>query len=146
MDAIYLTAGEQKLFDALPKTLSKGWQVEEEDQVYEDTKEKFMVRISLMNLRDPKLLALQERVKKTRSHEEIIPLVDQLSLADISESDLLELFFAMGPKILSVNIADLLKRASGPADMNAIAALTFIRRSILTSLLSASTQWSARNK
>ena len=105
-----------------------------------------MVRISLMNLRDPKLIKLQEQVKQAKSHEDILPLVENLSLSDISEPDLLELFFAMGPKLLSANIADLLQSAKKSEDLNVVAALSFVRQSVLTSLLSASSQWSARNK
>lgn len=143
MGTLYLTTEEKVYFEQYPAKNRKEWTVTDEKQVFDDTKERFMVRISMMKLRSPELLELQEKVKKLPNEQEILKLLDSIKISQIPDEDLFEIFFAIGPKLMTVYILDLLSKQS---DLSLVSALTFIRNSILTAFNTATSQWSKRNK
>ncbi len=125
---------EQVLFDTLPDALREGWETEAETLSYEDTPQRRMIRLSLLRLHDPKLLAFREQAKQAQSAEEIAVLMESIDLKDVDEGDLAELFFALGPVTLSLLIAALLRTVKTDTDIEGITALTVIRHSVLASL------------
>lgn len=134
MNTLYLTAEEQRLFDALSSDMREGWQTQMEDERYADSADKQMIRLSLVRLHDPRLLKLKKQAEQAGSIEEVATLIQSMNLKDVDEDDLAELFFALGPAALSRLIVDLLAAAKSDSDVEGVTALTIIRHSILTSL------------
>lgn len=133
MNTLYLTVEEQKLFDALSSDMREGWQTQMEEGRYEDSADKQMIRLSLVRLHDPRLLKLRAQAEQAGSIEEVASLIQDMNLEDVDEDDLAELFFALGPAVLSRLILDLLTAANSDGDVEGVTALTVIRHSILTS-------------
>jgi hypothetical protein len=135
---LHLRPEERKIFNSFTDTLKDGWKVEEENRTYEDTAEHRQMRLSLLRVRDPKLLTFLTEAQKEKSPAALAELVHATDLAGVAESDLAELFFALGPATLSMIIEKLLREAKKDEDLADIAALTEIRHSLLSSMMSIS--------
>jgi len=138
MNKLYLTAGERALYDALSVELKEGWEVEEETQIFTDSPQKQMIRFSLLRIHDPKLLSLREKSMKASTVEEVAALIHDADLKGVDEDDLAELFFALGPTVLTRLIETMFTSVKTDADVEGITALTVIRHTILTSYRSVS--------
>lgn len=134
MNTLYLTQAEHKTFDAFSDALKDGWEVEAETAQYTDTRQKQLIRLSLVRLHDPKLVALRESVQKCSTKEEVIALLQEKDLTDVGNDELAELFFALGPATLSGLIYAVLAQSSTDKDLEALAALTLIRHTMLSAL------------
>lgn len=134
METLFLTGTERDAFEMLSSGLRDGWAVQAEDLVYEDTAEKRMIRMMLVRLHDPKLLALRSSVQSGGSLDQTVSAIQSVDLKDISEDDIAELFFALGPDILSRLILLTLMEAREDVDLERVAALTLIRHSMLAAL------------
>ena len=134
MNTLYVTAAERKVFNLLPEAVKEGWQVEAEDLTYADTRQKQMMRLSLVRLHDPSLLALREKALKMESVDEVVALIGTMNLTLVDGDDLAELSFALGPTMMSNLIAALLGKVTNDAEMEGVTALTVIRHAILRSL------------
>lgn len=134
MDTLFLTGREMKLFDALPSAVKEGWTVERETMTVEETPENIRTRLSLLSLHDPKLRAFQKKAQSMNTPEELASLVSDTDLKDVSDADLAELFFALGPTALSSLIEHELQHATTDDDLDNVDALVTIRHSLLSSL------------
>ena len=134
MNTLYLTVDEKKLFDALSDGLKEGWEVEAEKQEYTDTKERYKMRLSFLKLSDPTLLDFKEKVQNAKSEEEIKELMEGFDFKGVSQSDLAELFFALGPKDVSILMRLQLAEVKNDKDVEIVAALSNIRHELLKSL------------
>lgn len=130
---LYLTADEKKVFDGLSKTVREGWTVEEETSDISDTAEQMSMRMELMRFEDPSLAAFQSKVSGAASLEDLATLIQQTDLSDVNEDSLAELFFALGPVVLTRLIGPLLADAQTDAHVSSLEALTGIRHSLLLS-------------
>jgi len=135
---LWLTADERQIFTSLPPSVQDGWEVREETQTFTDTAERRNARLNLMRLHDPKLLAFQEKVKKESVPEAIGKLLEETDMRDVAEDDLAELFFALGPDVLTRIITPLLGAAKNDGDVDDVASLLLIRHSLLASFSSQS--------
>ncbi|MDD3896957.1 MAG: hypothetical protein PHU04_03910 [Candidatus Peribacteraceae bacterium] len=134
-NALSLTADEQKLFDALPDGLKEGWVITEEQGTYSDTPRHRMMRMQLMHLHDPKMQEFLGKAKATEGDEKALAaLVARTDLSDVSDGDLAELFFVLGPAPLSALILSLLRAVKSDEDIDDLASLTLIRNSLLSAL------------
>lgn len=133
MASLYLTKEEKKIFDALSEGVRDGWEVEEENGTFDDNAEKMRTRLALLRLHDPKLMSLRDKASGSTDIDRIAELVQEMDLSGISEDDLAELFFALGPSVLSTIIGDLLKSATTDKDIDDLQSLTFIRHELLAS-------------
>ncbi|MFA6038959.1 MAG: hypothetical protein WCV62_03475 [Candidatus Peribacteraceae bacterium] len=131
---LWLTTDERKAFDALPEAVRNGWELKEETLSFTDTPERRSARLGLVRLHDTKLLALREKVQKAATPEEVAALLAEMDLHDVTEGDLAELFFALGPDALTLLIAPLLRDAKTDGDLDDLASLLMIRHSLLESL------------
>jgi len=131
MTTIYLSAEEMKIFENLPEALHRGWVIEEEKNTADDSYEKRLVRMQLMHLRDPKLQMLLEETSKCTSVEEVVHVIQNQDLTHIDTADLSELFFVLGPTVLTALIAFLMKSAQTDEDIEGIVALSLIRNKLL---------------
>ncbi|MEK7218892.1 MAG: hypothetical protein AAB728_05515 [Patescibacteria group bacterium] len=133
---LWLTAAERTIFDALPAPLQDGWELKEETLAFTDTAERRTARLSLVRLHDQKLLALRDKVQKATSPEDVASLLAEIDLRDVTEGDLAELFFALGPDALTRLITPLLREAKTDGDLDDLASLLTIRHSLLESFSS----------
>ena len=131
MTTIYLSAEEKLLFEKLPETLRDGWITEEETKTADDTFEQRLVRMQLMHLRDPKLQAILKLVSESSSIDQVVNVIQSQDLTHIDNADLSELFFALGPTVISALILFLLKSVKTDKDIEGIVALTLIRNKLL---------------
>lgn len=138
MNTLHLTTDERAMYEALPEALREGWTVEDETLTYDDSPQKCAIRLSLVRLHDPTLLKLRAQAQENASPEAVAALLQQTNLSDVLEDDLAELFFALGPAILTRLIAAMLPAVSTDADMEGATAITVIRHSVLQSFHPAS--------
>ncbi|MDD4319766.1 MAG: hypothetical protein PHW10_05590 [Candidatus Peribacteraceae bacterium] len=129
---LWLTATEQAAFRALPPAVQDGWQVQPETRTYEDTPEKRNIRLSMVRLHDPKLLALRDKVQEAASGDAAAALLDGMDLEGVADDDLAELFFALGPTLLTRLIEPMVLEAKSDDDLEGVAALVTIRHSMLS--------------
>lgn len=132
LNALYLTAAEIDSFQELSDTLREGWVVHEEktDGRVDDPARR-AIRMQMLRLRDPQLMQFVALAQKSNSADAVAALILDTDMAHVSEHDMAELFFAIGPAPLTAVVASLLPRVSGDEDIEAIAALTLIRHSLL---------------
>ncbi len=131
MNTLLLTSDEKKVFDALPASLKEGWQVEEEKIFFEDSLESRNARFSLMRLHDPMLLKFRENAERATSEEEVVKMMQEMDLRSVADDDLSELFFALGPTILTGLVDAMLGAVKTDKDLADIDALLVIRHSLL---------------
>lgn len=131
---LWFTADEATVFTALPEAVRNGWEVREETLSFADSEEKRAARLSLLRLHDPKLLKFQADAEKIDSPDAMAALFAATDLQGVSEDDLAELFFALGPDLLTRVIRDLLAAVKTDADLDAVASLLLIRHSLLEAL------------
>lgn len=130
---LWLTADEQTVFAAFSPELRDGWEVQEETQTFADTSDRRAARLGLVRLHDPALLALRDKAKEASSPEALAALLAEMDVHDVSEDDLAELFFALGPDALTGLVVPLLREAKTDGDLDDVASLLLIRHSLLAS-------------
>ncbi len=134
MNPLYLTSSEQALYDNLSVDMKDGWEVETEELTYDDTYEQQIIRLSLVRLHDPSLIALRDKAAQSSSLEEVAGLIRTVDLKMVEEDDLAELCFAIGPSALSHLISLLLTQVQTDKDIEGVTALSVIRHAVLRSL------------
>ncbi len=134
MKAIYLTKEEELVFNKLPLESRKQWKVENEVVDYVDTDEQRKIRIELLSLNSPALQSLKKNLLVAVSDDQIKKIMIEADISQISDGDLAELFFAMGPTVPGFIILQLLHEVLAAKDIEAIHALSVIRRNLLLSL------------
>lgn len=140
MNILHLTPAEQSLFEALPSALREGWVIETENRGYVDTPQRMEIRMALLRLHDPKLLALREKTATAQSADEVAAIIADTDLHGVDNDDLASLFFALGPTITSSLIAYMIPQAESDKDVEAVTALALIRHAMLNAFQSASTR------
>ncbi|MFA6522917.1 MAG: hypothetical protein WCS85_00930 [Candidatus Peribacteraceae bacterium] len=131
MVPLYLTAAEQKTFSALPDALRDGWVVEEETEVFVDSPASRRSREELIRVRNPHLADVQRRLAAAESEQEAGEVVQSFDIASLTEEDLLQLFFALGPESVSVLLGAVLAAAREDRDLEVVAALGNLRHLFL---------------
>jgi hypothetical protein len=131
---LHLTKGEEKLFRALPDDVLNGWQVTEETLTYADTAQKQSIRLSMLRVRDPKLVAFREAAAQCKSTAEFVKLLAESDLRGIGAEDIAHLFYAVGPHVLSAFVLALLSEAKNDKDIARVADIAAARHLLLTSL------------
>ena len=126
MTVLVLTADEKKAFTALPDALKEGWQVQDETTKFSDTAEEQMMRIKLMELKGFQFADLPLKSKNI-TPEQLEEWAKSLSLSKLSDDDMTEIFFALGPVSLSRIIVQLLELAQNDQDVEFVSALATIR-------------------
>ena len=135
MTKLHLTATEKTLFEALSAELREGWTIIEEVQTFDDTNEHMRTRVSFMKIRDPKLNVFKEAIEKAKDEKAVAKLVSDFDLHDVHQSDLAELFFALGPKPLFQIIEMTIPQVKTDKEVESIAALSLIRNALLRSYI-----------
>jgi hypothetical protein len=138
MTVLHLTTAEQVLWARVPQNFQSDWTVETEAGTWRDSPDRRRIRIQLVKLQDPKLLAFMEKAKITPSADALALLLSETDLKGVMDSDISELFFVLGPAAVGKLIELMLTTAKTKVDLEGIAALTTIRRSLYSALVSTS--------
>ncbi|MDO8649662.1 MAG: hypothetical protein Q7R81_07865 [Candidatus Peregrinibacteria bacterium] len=133
MHQLYLTPEEKKLFDALSAEVQNGWKVEVEQLTFRDTEDQQRIRVEFMDVQDKNLRTLRDKAREVKSEADLAKLADSLDLANVSDSDIEELFFALGPQGITVMIVPLLEKATGDEEVDLAAMLSTARHILLES-------------
>ncbi len=138
MTVLHLTTAEQVLWARVSKDLQSDWSVETETGTWRDSPERRRMRMQLVKLKDPKILAFLEKAKAAASADDLATLLSETDLQGVMDADISELFFALGPAAVGKLIELMLTTAKTAADIEGIVALTTIRRSLYAALVSPS--------
>lgn len=133
MNTLFLTSAEQPVFANLNSSLREGWTVTPEELTFADSPFKFRMRLELLRLHDPSLVALRERVKQMNDSAAIAHELTSIDPKLVLHDDLMSLFFTLGSGILSLLIGELLADVATDKDVQDLSALTFVRHEILLS-------------
>jgi hypothetical protein len=128
---MYLTTEEQKMFSALSATMQDAWNVQEEKITFADSPEKMEIRLRNLDLSSPKLLSLKEKAESAKTRDEFLANID---IAELSQDETMELYFALGPNVLSEFIVDAIGKIQNSDDLQNLGVLTIIRHNLLISL------------
>lgn len=132
MDTLYLLASERALCERLPVGVREGWTVADERGTYRDSAAAQRYRLQFVRLHDPKITDLVARLLQEKDPSEAARLIQEMDLEDVSDADLMELFFAMGPTLLTHLISSLLPTVSSDAELERVVALTNVRHALLS--------------
>lgn len=132
---LYFTASEQQMFDRLPEQVKEGWSVQKETQTYADTDEKRQMRCEIVRLNDPKLRDFRNKALKAKSVDELHGLMDTIDFTHVHDDDVVSLFFALGPTMLTDFIGTMFSETPADDLLERIAALTMIRHSLFKHLI-----------
>lgn len=138
MNILHLTSSEQTLFEALPSALREGWVIETETRGYVDTPDKMEIRMALLRLHDPKLIALREKTSTAKNVDEVAVIIGETDLHGVDDDDLASLFFALGPDAISKLITYMIPKSETDKDVEGVTALALIRHAILNAFQSVS--------
>lgn len=135
LTVLHLTDAERAIYRTLKPELQEGWTVEPENGNFRDSPERRRMRLHLVKLRDPKLLDFQEKAKKAGTVDALTALILSMDLKQVNDADLAELFFALGPGPIGRVVESLLGTAMNDEDIEGVAALTTIRRSLYQAMI-----------
>ena len=124
-NTLYLTADEQKLFDALSEELKEGWELVDEVQDSYESPKVIAMRAGMASF--DVYPELEDLAKKVQEGEDI----SKLSILNIPEQALGEFAFTIGAKGLSAFIEHLSKEIQSNEDILGLAVLTLLRHEIL---------------
>jgi hypothetical protein len=128
---------EMALFRQLPDALQEGWQTEHEGWGYVDTPVRLEMRLALVRVHDPDMQRLRTIVQQAQTVEEVANTIMSMDLSSVDDNDLASLMFGMGPTLIGQCMLYALRSAASDEDINRIAALSFVRHSILASFAAA---------
>jgi len=128
------------VFEALSAKLRDGWEVELEHGDIRDDAAHRAMRLQLLHLHDPTLLAFVKRGSTLNDVDAIVALMSTTTLKNVSDADLAELCFALGPVPLTRIIGDLLKQAKTDDELEGIQAIAFVRHSLLSVMTPSSSR------
>ncbi len=135
---LFLTTDERALFEKLPKKLKDDWNVHEEFGKYEDTAETKQIRFELLRLRGPEFKGIMEQAEHVGSEKMFQEFVNSVDLSFMSEDQLIDIFFMLGPDVLSALVAHGIERARESEDMEMTAAIAKFRHIVFDAYASIS--------
>jgi hypothetical protein len=127
---IYLTSDEQRAARKLLVDHGSGFTVQEETGTFEDSEEAVAVRRSLVKFEDPTLKSLLPLLAKAKTEAEAKKLLEGVNMDELSDADIAEFFFLVGPEFVSLQIGLLLVSAASAKDLEAITALSDVRHTL----------------
>ena len=130
---LYLTADEKKKFEKLSDGLREGWKVQNEKLTTDDSLEDLRLRATFLQIRTPALKEFQQRCAEADSEQAFEKLVDKLDLSSVSNDEIFELLFVVGPVGMTAMVDDLLDKVASDADIQTLAAFTMQRHVLIKS-------------
>lgn len=129
---LYLRPEELAVFEKLPKELRGDWRTEEDKELAAtaDTADRVNVRMSLLKLKDPALKNFFEKMKTVETVGAWESVMDDSDLTKVPEDQWREFLVALGPFGLTMMISTLLEHVQIPEEVDRIAALTIVRKTL----------------
>ncbi len=132
MDILFLTSVEFSLLEQRFPQFAEVYTHAEESHTFADSARRMMLRLSLVRLRSPSLIALRDRITSAQTLEDAVAIIADHDLAGVPDEDLSQIVFALGPDVLSQVIWMLIRRAKHMEDLEQVAVLSFLRHEILS--------------
>jgi len=101
---------------------------------YKDTPKARELRFMIARFHDPKLLAVREKFKQVKTDEEFLAVMNSIDLSVVSEADLGQIMFAVGPDAIGALILNTLAATDTDEDLLMISNFTALRHELLESL------------
>jgi hypothetical protein len=133
VDILFLTGVEHSLLLQRFPQFADTYTFAEEAHTFTDSARRMMLRLSLVRLRSPSLIALRDRITAAQSLEDAALIIAEHDLAGVPDEDLSQIVFALGPDVLSQVIWMLIRRAHTIEELEQVAVLSFLRHEILSS-------------
>lgn len=137
LTVLHLTDAERAIWRMVKPEIQEGWTVEPENGSFPDSPERRCMRLHLVKLRDPKLLDFQRKARKESTMDGLTALILGMDLQNMNDADLAELFFALGPGPIGRAVESMLRTVTKDEDIEGVAALTTIRRSLYQAMIPA---------
>lgn len=134
MHTLYLTGEERKVFAKLPAELTKDLTVEDERLEYEDNARRRSIRLKHLSVNDTSLKNFFATAALAASEAEFVSMLGALDLKSVSNDDVAEIMFAVGPDGTSFMIAQALEHAENRDAVELATALSLLRHEMLDSL------------
>lgn len=132
MDILFLTKAEHALLKQRFPQYEKEYTYAEENHEVKDSSRRMMLRLSLVRLRSPSLIALRDKITKATTLEAAVAIIAEHDLKGTPDEDLSQIMFALGPDVLGEVLWMLLRFAQSHDDLEHIATLSFLRHEILS--------------
>ncbi len=132
MDILFLTSVEHALLLQRFPRFTDTYTYAEETHVFTDSVRRMMLRLSLVRLRDPSLIALRDRITKAGTLDEAVSIISEHDLKGVPDEDVSQIIFALGPDVLGQVIWKLIRALHSKDDLEQIAVLSFLRHEILS--------------
>ncbi len=132
---LLLTAEEQKLFTGSPASLREGWTVKEEALRFADTPEKRALRLRNLHISNKALLKALKKARSMKGPDDLFALSSSVDFSAVPESEILELYYVMGPQTFSdiLNVM-LLRGLKTPEDMKIFVSNALVRHELLVAM------------
>lgn len=131
---LHCTPSERSLFDALPEALREGWKLKDETLSYQDSPKNREIRFMIARFHDPKLLEVRAKFTSVKTDEDFMALAASIDLSALSETDLGQILFALGPDAIGSLILAIFRTADSDEDLLMISHLSEARHELLQSL------------
>lgn len=132
MDILFLTRGEHGLLKQRFPRFTEKYTYAEENHTFLDSTRRMMLRLSLVRLRSPSLIALRDKITAAATLEEAVAIIAQHDLKGTPDEDLSQIVFALGPDVMGQVIWSLIQHATSEAALDHVAVLSFLRHEILS--------------
>ena len=132
----YATPSERAFLEGLPETWREGLDLREETLTYADTEASARERMRTMRLTSPSLIAFRRETAGLTKEVEVERMLGALSSISMTEAELLDICFALGPFPLADLVSRQLRAAVDRNDVANAAATTELRHMVLQSLQS----------
>jgi hypothetical protein len=132
VDILFLTKAEHGLLRQRFPRFSDSYTHVEENHTFADSARRMMLRLSLVRLRSPKLIALRDTITKAETLEQAVAIIAEHDLKGVPDEDLSQIVFALGPDVLSQVIWTLIRDTRSMNGLEQVAVLSFLRHEILS--------------
>jgi hypothetical protein len=132
---LFLTADEKKLFAKTPAALVEGWEVKDEKLKFKDSPEKYAIRLRNLHIENEVLQQAMVTANSMQKTVDILSLSQTIKAENVSQSDLLEVYYVMGPRAFTDLLALMLKHGLKTGeDVKIFVANALIRHELLVSM------------
>jgi hypothetical protein len=124
---LYLTAAEQKMFDALPADRRDGWKLQNVTLVMEDDKA-IAVRAHMAHFDNPGMEKAAKALETAETQQDFDAISKMVRFDTFTPEQIAELFFVLGVKTMTGFIGYLLLSAKNDEDIEGVAYISELRR------------------
>ncbi len=127
MTTLILTREEKLLYEALPKSLREGWSVREPDVVCHEQLEDLLMRLKVFAPKEFPYTSFLKDGKKINNAKELESVAASFPVEKLSYTQMIDVFFLLGTKIIGGMIVYALKHAKTDEDIEGVMTMSIIR-------------------